>query len=51
MEKIMKSFMAIVFALGTIAAITGSASAAENDNDRDTHNVKQFYQKLDMERQ
>jgi hypothetical protein len=28
----------------TIAAITGSASAAENDNDRDTHNVKLYLQ-------
>ena len=47
----MKTFMAIVFALGTIAVVAGPASAAENDNDRDTHNVKQFYKKLDMERQ
>lgn len=47
----MKTFMAIVFALGTIAAVAGPAASAENDNDRDTHNVKQFYKKLDMERQ
>ena len=46
----MKTFMAIVFALGTIAAVAGPASA-ENDSNRDTHDVKQFYKKLDMERQ
>ena len=46
----MKTFLSIVFALGTIAAVAGPASA-ENDNIRDTHDAKQFYKKLDAERQ
>jgi hypothetical protein len=41
--------MSALLALSFVAGAASKVIAYENDNDRDTRNAKEFYQKLDAE--
>ncbi len=45
----MRTAMSALLALSFVAGAASKVMAYENDNDRDTRNAKQFYQKLDAE--
>jgi hypothetical protein len=46
-----RTAMSGLLALSLLAGVAGQAAAVENDNDRSTHNAKEFYQKLDRTRE
>ena len=46
----MRTAMSALLALSFVAGAASKVIAYENDNDRDTRNAKEFYQKLDEER-